>query len=493
MNTLQLKIFTGILLVFLFFALNTNAQVNGINYQAVAVDENGKEIAGMDIQGNIIPNKTISVRFSILSGSATGAVLYQETHTTNTDSHGMFNLVIGQGSINNTGLFNNILDIDWSTTDQWLKVEIDFKGADTYKLMGVQKLLSVPYAYYALNVKNVLGDNDKDSTNELQTISKSGNTVTLNKNGGSFTDSDSQQLSIAGNNLSITNGNTIQLPNDLDNDKDSLNEIQTISKTGNIITLNKNGGTVTDSDNQNLSVTSAGTQRTFNITNGTGITIDVADKDNDSTNELQTLSYANDTLKISKGNSIVFPASSSFDYKFPDGFNNITPITMDTSVYYIPSNKNLYITNIYGDMTVSINNKVILHTGGNASNYVRNDDIIIYPIIAGGNDTVNFSTPSTYSLINGFLINKTIIPLTITNLNSNPFTVPAGKILIILNVYSGISDDLKINNKLILSGSYNSAQPATQGNYILKIPLFLKQNDIISSSTNNLVINGYLK
>ncbi|MEI6821128.1 MAG: DUF1566 domain-containing protein [Bacteroidota bacterium] len=166
MRTLNTLIFIAILIAFIILPKINNAQVNGINYQAVAVDENGKEIAGMDIQGNIIPDKAINVRFSILSSSATGAVLYQETHTTYTDSHGMFSLVIGQGFITNAGLYNNILNIDWSTTDQWLKVEIDFKGTNEYKLMGAQKLLSVPFAYYALNAKNGFSGNYNDLTNK---------------------------------------------------------------------------------------------------------------------------------------------------------------------------------------------------------------------------------------------------------------------------------------------------------------------------------------
>jgi len=73
-----------------------NAQiVDGVNYQAVALDENGKEIAGMDIDGNILYEKTIAVRFSIIDASVDGELLYQETHETNTDMYGLFNVIIG--------------------------------------------------------------------------------------------------------------------------------------------------------------------------------------------------------------------------------------------------------------------------------------------------------------------------------------------------------------------------------------------------------------
>lgn len=63
--------------------------LNGIYYQAVAIDENGKEIVGMDIEGKPLYNKTIGVRFSITKG-LNGAVQWEETHITNTDKYGLF-------------------------------------------------------------------------------------------------------------------------------------------------------------------------------------------------------------------------------------------------------------------------------------------------------------------------------------------------------------------------------------------------------------------
>ena len=48
-----------------------------------------------------------------------------------------------------------------------------------------------------------------------QTLSQTGNVVTLSGNGGSFTlptDLDAQTLSLTGNQLSISNGNTVSIP-----------------------------------------------------------------------------------------------------------------------------------------------------------------------------------------------------------------------------------------------------------------------------------------
>ncbi len=125
------------------------AQLKGINYQAVAIDENGKAIPGMDMNGQPIHDKTIRVRFSILSGSASGSILYQETHTTNTDPHGLFSLIIGGGTVTSLGQYQHLIDIPWTAANQFLSVELDIKNDGTFKLMGVQQLMAVPYSFYA--------------------------------------------------------------------------------------------------------------------------------------------------------------------------------------------------------------------------------------------------------------------------------------------------------------------------------------------------------
>lgn len=82
---------------------------------------------------------------------------------------------------------------------------------------------------------------DGSITNELQTISQSGNTITLSNGGGSvtlptFTDTDAQSLSLTGNTLSISNGNSVVLPSAVP---------QTLSQSGNTVTLSNGGGSFT--------------------------------------------------------------------------------------------------------------------------------------------------------------------------------------------------------------------------------------------------------
>ena len=81
------------------------------------------------------------------------------------------------------------------------------------------------------------------------------------------------------------------------------------------ITVASSGGAVTSVNGQTgavalgLSISASGTQRTIGITGGTGTTFDVADNDNSSTNELQTLSVSGSTLSISSGNSVTLPTA----------------------------------------------------------------------------------------------------------------------------------------------------------------------------------------
>ncbi|WP_017730942.1 hypothetical protein [Nafulsella turpanensis] len=121
--------------------------LKGIHFQAVAIDDQGKEIVGMDIEGKPLYNKTIGVRFSILSGDS-GPVLYQETHTTLTDQHGLFSLVIGQGELTGAGQYATLMELPWIEANQFLKVEISIKNDGDYKLVSLQQFMAVPYSFY---------------------------------------------------------------------------------------------------------------------------------------------------------------------------------------------------------------------------------------------------------------------------------------------------------------------------------------------------------
>jgi hypothetical protein len=149
---------------------------------------------------------------------------------------------------------------------------------------------------------------DGSTTNELQTLSQAGNTITLSNGGGSFnlptfTDTDEQLLSLSGNNLSISNGNTVVLPTFVEVDGSLTNELQTLSQAGNTITLSNGGGsfnlpTFTDTDAQSLSLSG----NNLTISNGNTVVLPTfAEVDGSVTNELQTLSQAGNTITLSNG------------------------------------------------------------------------------------------------------------------------------------------------------------------------------------------------
>lgn len=169
----------------------------GINYQAIAIDESGQPIPGVDIVGSPIDDAEIGVRISILENSPTGIMLYQEEHEVLTDQYGMFNLVIGQGLQVSADPFSSI---NWQG-DKFLQVELAIENNGNFKLSAVQQLMSVPYAFLADRALNV-DDADADASNEIQS------------------------LSISGDSLTISAGNTVLLPTSNDLDKDPTNELQ---------------------------------------------------------------------------------------------------------------------------------------------------------------------------------------------------------------------------------------------------------------------------
>lgn len=133
------------IVLLIFGTLNAQAPKK-FNFQGVARNS----------LGIILPAQNISIRTSVLEGSATGAVEYSEIHNTKTNILGLFTLAIGEGKVS-SGTFD---DINWSTGLKFLKIEIDIKGGSNYELVSTTQLLSVPYALYAENGSQWLDTDD---------------------------------------------------------------------------------------------------------------------------------------------------------------------------------------------------------------------------------------------------------------------------------------------------------------------------------------------
>lgn len=127
-----------VLLLLIAFSIGivAYAQVpQAVPYQAVA----------RNAAGNLISNQNISIRLSILDGSAAGPIAYRERHNVTTNTFGLFTVNIGQGTILN-GTFPSI---NWGVNAKYLKVELDPAGGSSFINMGTSQLLSVPYALFA--------------------------------------------------------------------------------------------------------------------------------------------------------------------------------------------------------------------------------------------------------------------------------------------------------------------------------------------------------
>ena len=138
-----------ILLLFIAFQTSLSfaqAPPQGINYQAVVYSDNGNNQPGLNIPGQVLRNKNIRVRFTLIQNVINGLEIYKEVHSTTTDAFGMFSLVIGEGAQQGSATFSNI---NWGLGKHFLKVEIDKNGGTNYLTMSNQQLLSVPYALYS--------------------------------------------------------------------------------------------------------------------------------------------------------------------------------------------------------------------------------------------------------------------------------------------------------------------------------------------------------
>lgn len=118
------------------------------NYQAIIRDSNG---------GALIANRTVTMRISILAGSATSPAVYVEQHSPTTDINGLITIDIGAGTV----VSGSLTSLGWSQGNYYLKTETDPLGTSSgnnYTIVGVSQLESVPYALYANSAGHHIGE-----------------------------------------------------------------------------------------------------------------------------------------------------------------------------------------------------------------------------------------------------------------------------------------------------------------------------------------------
>jgi len=155
-----MKKITLLSLITLIFITNLISQApNLMSYQAVIWDANG----------NLVAEKMVSIKISILQGSVSGSSVYSENHRVQTNINGLVSLMIGGGT-NATG---KISDINWGGGSYFLKTETDPTGGVNFSITGTTQLVSVPYSMFSGLAGNISTKN----------IGSPGQTLTIDKDG----------------------------------------------------------------------------------------------------------------------------------------------------------------------------------------------------------------------------------------------------------------------------------------------------------------------
>ncbi len=214
-------------------------------------------------------------------------------------------------------------------------------------------------------IQDGVDDADADPNNEIQVLSLTGDQLSLSNGGGDVTlpgGSDDQTLNLTGTNLSIEDGNSIDLSTLQDGvddaDADPTNEIQTISKSGNTVTLSNGGGSFTD---------------------------EVDDDDANPNNELQTLSLTGNNLSLSNGGGNVSLA----------GFGNLWSQN-GSEIYYNSNGVGIGTADPEDEMGLHLASDVLIQSNLAALHigYPNNGNRWRLSTFGGGEDLIFRSKPS---------------------------------------------------------------------------------------------------
>ena len=177
----------------------------GFNYQAVVRNSSGQ----------IISNREVSIRLSILQGSETGTSVYSHTGHVTSNQNGVITFVVGENSAAYAA-------INWANGPYYLKSEIDVNNGSDYSLSTTQQILSVPYAQHALvadHVSTAFVPNELDPVFSgwgylYDSLVNAPTSLSQFVNDLNFLTSGDIQMTINGDTLFIAGGNYVVLPHD---------------------------------------------------------------------------------------------------------------------------------------------------------------------------------------------------------------------------------------------------------------------------------------
>ena len=177
-----------VLLVGLCAYMSLSAQPpQKMSYQAVVRNANNE----------LVVNQQVQIRMSIIQHSINGPVVFMENHTATTNFNGLVTVEIGAGQ---SILALTLNQLDWANDDFFIKMEVDPTGGNQFLLVGVQQLLTVPYAFHSNttshfdyndlsnrpagnNTGDILYWNATDSSWHIVPAGSSGQVLTMTENG----------------------------------------------------------------------------------------------------------------------------------------------------------------------------------------------------------------------------------------------------------------------------------------------------------------------
>jgi hypothetical protein len=459
-NTIIIFLMRSILIISLVLAaLSLSAQTPYlISYQGVACDADGNELI----------NKGISIRLSILKDSPQGQLQYIESHPSGglvTDAFGLFSLQIGSGVIQPGGLVNNMRDINWASGAYWLKVDMDVSGGSNFTQIGLSRLVSVPYAFYADQAKSAqYADSSRvsafanraqqaayaDSSKVSNYAHNAGASLTAVNANTALTAINATNAVNAQNAVTAQNATSAQTALNATNAVNAQNAVtaQTSlfadsTRVANYAHTAGAAQTAINATNAVNATNAINAQNAVNATNAqnattaqtatnavsaqTAIVAQSAlnDFDRDSTNELQGLFFDGTTLSLVPLNQATNPVNPFIvnfnqDFQgpgasqdFPDGLKGKYIIIPDA--YVVPAGKSLYVTS--GGQSLFLPLQGVAHP--------TSPTMPIFPeftVIQNCKCTALEVTNATNN-VTPVLINMNVAPFT--------YTVPSGKVLVV--------------------------------------------------------------
>ena len=132
---------------FIILCMNANAQT-GIFFQAIARDNST----------NPAKDRKIYVQTNIIQSSPNGTIVLIEEHKTNTDTYGIFSIMVGNGE-RVGGTVTGLSTIDWSKGPYYLNINIAITPVSVGDIwdyrkewvnLGTTIFGTVPFAYFLL-------------------------------------------------------------------------------------------------------------------------------------------------------------------------------------------------------------------------------------------------------------------------------------------------------------------------------------------------------